>query len=125
MSKSGYVKGFEKLLEEGCDEGAAGLLCDLFRMLRYAEVGWPQVVQPQLRKTDQQIRENRLVALREVLREILDDPDGSQLNDWHQLYCEGEPAFREHARQHPRQLCYTHDSGLVFAGGAVIVHWPS
>jgi hypothetical protein len=110
--QSTFVKLFGELLDQGCDEAAAGLLCDLFRFLHFAEVGWTPESQPDLRETDAWLREARRVHLREDIMQLLDDQDGGKLQELYRLYRHDPVAFREHIVKLCREQNDVHDSGL-------------
>ncbi len=115
MDEELYTKHWEDLLADACDEAAAGLLCDLFRMLHYAEVIWPsteQTLDPERLETSRSLREHRAADLREGLMKLLDDKDGHKLKSWYQLYCDNVAKFRARARKFARDKNIFHDNGL-------------
>lgn len=116
MEKDTLLELWEKLLDEGCDEAAAGLLCDLFRFLDYTETKWPATAPGTSEEADREMREGRWGQLREVLMELFDDGDGTKLKNWFQLYRNDIAAFRARARQFARGKNDIHDSGLWLDG---------
>jgi hypothetical protein len=114
MEKNTLVKLWEELLERACVEAAAGMLVDLFRFMNYAEKKWPaeETIDPKFIETSRSFREHRWAHTREVLMDILEDEDGSELRVWCQLYCADPAAFRELARQFARDRNDAHESGL-------------
>ncbi len=115
MDDNPYVKLWKDQFTNACDEAAAGQLCDLFRMLHYAEVIWPsteQTLDPEHLETSRALREHRAAELREVLMELLDDKDGHKLKSWFQLYCDNVAKFRARARKFACGKNVFHDNGL-------------
>lgn len=115
MEKNTLVKLWEELLEEACDEAATGMLCDLFRFLKYAEEQMLLLetsIDPKYLNSLRDMREVQRPYLREILMELLEDEDGSELKSWYELYCDDLTAFRERARQFARDRNDAHESGI-------------
>jgi hypothetical protein len=79
MEKDTLIQLWEDLMENACDEAAAGLICDQFRFLHYVETKWPTAVPAKYADTDKVMKEGRWINLREVLMVLLDDEGGTKL----------------------------------------------
>jgi hypothetical protein len=106
-------KWWKVLLRAGCYEAAAGLLGDLVRMMHYADVLWPTShPNPRGEELLREWREDQRKWVREALRELLGDPDGSAVESWYRLYRDDPSAFQERARQYAKPKRRVNDSGL-------------